>query len=72
MESAAAVATPRAWFSVDVDPTGPPAVIQLVASDQHPVLEFRDGRTHTRVGQADHPDLVHAAPKRQGRTTREA
>ena len=46
------------WFTVDSDPGGPPAAIQLVASGQKAVIELRDGRIHTRVGEADEPDLV--------------
>jgi DNA-binding HxlR family transcriptional regulator len=46
------------WFTTDADPTGPPAVIQLDASGQKAVIELRDGRIATRVGEADKPDLV--------------
>lgn len=53
-----------AWFATDADPKGPPGVIQLVASDQHAVIELRDGQIHTRVGRADKPDLVIEGPPR--------
>lgn len=49
-------------FGTDADPTGPPAVIQLVASGQEAVLEFRDGEIHTRPGRVDKPDLVIEGP----------
>lgn len=52
------------WFTTHADPTGPPAVIQLVASGQEAVVELRDGRVHTRVGRADKPDLVISGPAR--------
>jgi DNA-binding HxlR family transcriptional regulator len=51
-------------LTTDADPTGPPAVIQLIASDQEAVIELHDGQVHTRVGQADKPDLVISGPAR--------
>jgi DNA-binding HxlR family transcriptional regulator len=53
-----------AWFSTDADPSGPPAVIQLVASDQEAVVTFGDGQITTQVGRADQPDLVIEGPPR--------
>lgn len=53
-----------ASYTTDADPTGPPAVIQLVASDQEAVVEFGDGQITTRVGRADKPDLVIDGPPR--------
>ena len=53
-----------ASYTTDTDPTGPPAVIQLVASDQEAVVELRDGQITTRVGRADKPDLVIDGPPR--------
>lgn len=48
--------------TTDTDPAGPPAVIQLVASDQEAVIELRDGRITTRAGRTDTPDLVLEGP----------
>ncbi|WP_405969239.1 helix-turn-helix transcriptional regulator [Streptomyces sp. NBC_00988] len=53
-----------AWFTTDADPDGPPAVIQLVASDELAVIELRDGQIHTRLGRATDPDLVLDGPPR--------
>jgi len=53
-----------AWFTTDTDPDGPPAVIQLVASDELAVIELRSGRIHTRLGRATDPDLVLDGPPR--------
>jgi DNA-binding HxlR family transcriptional regulator len=53
-----------AWFAVDADPAGPPAVIQLNAADQQAVVELGDGQVRTRVGRADEPDLVLEGPPR--------
>ena len=52
------------WSTTDADPTGPPAVIQLVAADQEAVIELRDGQVYTHVGRADKPDLVISGPAR--------
>ena len=53
-----------AWFATDSDPDGPPAVIQLVASDELAVIELRSGQIHTRLGRATDPDLVLDGPPR--------
>lgn len=53
-----------AWFTTDADPDGPPAVIQLIASDELAVIELRDGQIHTRLGRATDPDLVLDGPPR--------
>ncbi|MFJ9863135.1 winged helix-turn-helix transcriptional regulator [Streptomyces sp. NPDC101165] len=53
-----------AWFTTDADPDAPPAVIQVVASDESAVIELRDGRIHTRLGRATDPDLVLDGPPR--------
>ena len=47
-----------AWFTTDTEPAGPPAVIQLIASGQHAVIELGDGSIRSRPGRADNPDLV--------------
>ena len=47
-----------AWFTTDADPSGPAAVIQLVAGDDLAVIELGDGQIRTRVGRATDPDLV--------------
>jgi len=52
------------WFDTDAEPAGPPAVIQLVASDEKAVIDLRDGRISTRVGEADQADLTIAGPPR--------
>ncbi|NUP36602.1 MAG: helix-turn-helix transcriptional regulator [Streptomyces sp.] len=52
------------WFTTDNDPDGPPAVIQVVASDEAAVIELRDGEIHTRLGRAADPDLVLDGPPR--------
>lgn len=46
------------WSITDADPAGPPAVIQLVASEQKAVIGLGSGGITTRVGEADNPDLV--------------
>jgi DNA-binding HxlR family transcriptional regulator len=51
-----------AWFTTDADPDAPPAVIQLIASDEAAVIELRGGRIHTRAGRAADPDLVLDGP----------
>ncbi|MFD4507095.1 winged helix-turn-helix transcriptional regulator [Streptomyces sp. NPDC058457] len=53
-----------AWFTTDADPDAPPAVIQLVASDELAVIELGSGQIHTRVGRATDPDLVLDGPPR--------
>jgi DNA-binding HxlR family transcriptional regulator len=53
-----------AWFTTDADPDAPPAVIQLVASDESAVIELRGGQVHTRVGRATDPDLILDGPPR--------
>lgn len=53
-----------AWFTTDSDPDAPPAVIQLVASDELAVIELRDGQVRTRLGRAADPDLVLDGPPR--------
>ncbi|GLY77068.1 winged helix-turn-helix transcriptional regulator [Actinoallomurus iriomotensis] len=53
-----------AWFTTDADPDAPPAVIQLIASDELAVIELRGGRIHTRLGRATDPDLVLEGPPR--------
>jgi DNA-binding HxlR family transcriptional regulator len=53
-----------AWFTADADPDGPPATIQLVAGEQKAVIALEAGRVHTRVGQAERPDLVIDGPPR--------
>jgi len=56
------LAYPPLWSTTDADPTGPPAIIQLVAAGQEAVLEVRDGQIHTRLGRAAKPDLVIEGP----------
>ena len=53
-----------AWFTTDVDPDAPPAVIQLVASDESAVIELRGGQINTRLGRATDPDLILDGPPR--------
>jgi DNA-binding HxlR family transcriptional regulator len=53
-----------AWFTTDADPDAPPAVIQLIASDELAVIELRSGQVHTRLGRATDPDLVLDGPPR--------
>ncbi|WP_369254474.1 winged helix-turn-helix transcriptional regulator [Streptomyces sp. R35] len=53
-----------AWFTTDADPDAPPAVIQLIASDELAVIELRSGQIHTRLGRATDPDLVLDGPPR--------
>jgi DNA-binding HxlR family transcriptional regulator len=52
------------WFTTDADPDAPPAVIQLVVSDEPAVIELRNGRVRTRVGRATDPDLILNGPPR--------
>jgi DNA-binding HxlR family transcriptional regulator len=53
-----------AWFTNDADPAGPPAAIQLVADDEHAVIELGDGSVRARAGRTDHPDLTLVGPAR--------
>jgi len=53
-----------AWFSTDADPSGPAAIIQLMAGDELAVIELGDGQVHTRTGRATDPDLVLDGPPR--------
>lgn len=53
-----------AWFTIDADPGGPPAVIQLTASGERAVIELGDGQVRTRLGLAADPDLVLDGPPR--------
>ena len=53
-----------AWYTTDADPTGPPAVIQLIAADEEAVVELLNGKITTRIGRADKPDLVLDGPPR--------
>lgn len=53
-----------AWFTTDADPDAPPAVIQLIASDEQAVIEVGGGQVRTRVGRAANPDLVLDGPPR--------
>jgi len=53
-----------AWFTTDADPDAPPAVIQLIASDEQAVIEVGGGEVRTRVGRAADPDLVLDGPPR--------
>jgi DNA-binding HxlR family transcriptional regulator len=53
-----------AWFATDGDPTGPPAVIQLIADGQGAVIELGDGTVRTRVGTVEDPDLLVEGPAR--------
>lgn len=46
------------WFTIDAEPSGPPAVIQLVADGERAVIELRDGHVTTHVGEAEEPDLT--------------
>jgi DNA-binding HxlR family transcriptional regulator len=46
------------WFTTDSDPKGPPVTIQLNAAGEKAVIELRDGRLFTRVGEVEDPDLV--------------
>jgi DNA-binding HxlR family transcriptional regulator len=52
------------WFTVEDDPDGPAAVIQLVAGGEAAVIELGDGEVRTRVGRAADPDLVLDGPPR--------
>jgi DNA-binding HxlR family transcriptional regulator len=52
------------WFAADEDPAGPPAEIQLVADNEHAVIELGGGAVRTRVGVTDHPDLTITGPAR--------
>ncbi|MFI7004675.1 winged helix-turn-helix transcriptional regulator [Nocardia sp. NPDC050175] len=51
-----------AWFVTDVDPAAPPVIIQLSSSGVEAVLEVGAGRINSRIGVADHPDLVLDGP----------
>ncbi|GAB3065859.1 helix-turn-helix domain-containing protein [Intrasporangium mesophilum] len=53
-----------AWFTTDSDPAGPAAAIQLVADDEHAVVELGDGSVRARAGQTDSPDLTLVGPAR--------
>jgi HxlR-like helix-turn-helix len=53
-----------AWLTTDADPGAPPAVIQLIASDEEAVVEVGGGQVHTRAGRAADPDLVLDGPPR--------
>src|SRR5258708_38815011 len=53
-----------AWFTTDADPDAPPAVIQLVPSDQQAVIGGRGGQVRTRIRRAADPDLVLDGPPR--------
>jgi DNA-binding HxlR family transcriptional regulator len=52
------------WFTTDADPDAPPAVIQVVASDESAVIELRGGQINTRLGHATDPDLTLDGPPR--------
>jgi DNA-binding HxlR family transcriptional regulator len=52
------------WFTTDADPEAPPAVIQLLASDEQAVIEIGGGRVRAHVGRAADPDLVLEGPPR--------
>ncbi|MEU2351736.1 helix-turn-helix domain-containing protein [Streptomyces misionensis] len=52
------------WFTSDAEPSGPPAVIQLIADGESAVIELRDGEVHTRLGRAADPELVLEGPPR--------
>jgi len=47
-----------AWFSVDGDPSGPPAAIQLIAAGQSGVIELGNGAVRSHVGTVEDPDLI--------------
>jgi DNA-binding HxlR family transcriptional regulator len=53
-----------AWFTTDAAPGAPPAVIQLVASGEHAVLEVGGGQVRARTGRAADPDLILDGPPR--------
>lgn len=53
-----------AWFTTDADPSGPAAIIQLIAAEQLAVIELGDGQVRTRPGRASDPDLVLDGPPR--------
>jgi DNA-binding HxlR family transcriptional regulator len=53
-----------AWFTTDANPDAPAVVVQLVASDEHAVIEIGGGQVHTRIGRAADPDLVLDGPPR--------
>jgi DNA-binding HxlR family transcriptional regulator len=53
-----------AWFTTDADDGAAPAVIQLVASGEHAVIEIGEGQVRTRTGRAADPDLVLDGPPR--------
>lgn len=52
------------WLTTDADPDAPPVVIQLLAADEHAVIEVGGGQVRTRVGRAAAPDLVLGGPPR--------
>jgi DNA-binding HxlR family transcriptional regulator len=52
------------WFTTDAAPAAPPAVIQLIASDEQAVIEVGGGQVRARVGHAAEPDLVLDGPPR--------
>jgi DNA-binding HxlR family transcriptional regulator len=53
-----------ASWSIDAEPDGPAAKIQLEADDQRAVVELGDGQVRCRVGEAEPADLTLRGPAR--------
>lgn len=53
-----------AWFTVDADPDGPPATIQLDGEGERAVIELGDGAVRSRTGDEERPDLSLTGPPR--------
>jgi len=52
------------WSTVDTEPDGPPAMIQLEADGERAVVELGDGQVRCRVGEAEPADLTLRGPRR--------
>jgi hypothetical protein len=53
-----------ASWSIDAEPDGPAAMIQLEADGQRAVVELGDGEVRCRVGEAEPADLTLRGPAR--------
>jgi hypothetical protein len=52
------------WWTIDTQPDGPPAIIQLDADGEHAVVELGEGNVRCRVGDAAAADLTLSGPAR--------
>jgi DNA-binding HxlR family transcriptional regulator len=53
---------PVSAFLHDQDPDGPPVVIEVRTGDQPALIQVAGGEVRTRLGTAEHPDLVLTGP----------